>query len=300
MIDHHSRRRYEVRHRTRYSYEADVTTSFERAMLRPRETPHQRVLEHTIEITPEPDLVDESLDAFGNYTHYVEIATPHTELVVAKRSVLEVEWPQVDLAALNRWTVATAAEALTSDPTIDAFQHAAHTLPSRMATLQDPVREYAAGLLPGHRPLGEAIGAVHHEIHAGFTYSQGVTSVSTTLPELLASRAGVCQDFAHLAVSCFRAAGLPARYVSGYIETTPAPGTAKLEGSDASHAWVSVQVPGGAWVDLDPTNNHLADSRYLVTAWGRDYRDVSPLKGIIFTEGSGSKLSVAVDVTRLD
>ncbi len=299
MTDHHSRRRYEVKHRTRYTYTDDVTTSFERAMLRPRETALQTVLEHDIVISPEPDLLEESLDAFGNWTHYVEITTPHTELVVAKRSVVEIAWPLPDLAALNRWTVRSAAEALASDPAVDAFEHAAYTLPSRLATREQAVLDFAASVLPPERPLGEAIEAMHRDIYSGFTYAQGVTSVATTLPEVLASRAGVCQDFAHLGVAAFRAAGLPARYVSGYIETAPAPGTVKLEGSDASHAWVGVQVPGGDWVDLDPTNNHLADSRYIVTAWGRDYRDVSPLKGIIFTEGSGSSLTVAVDVKRL-
>ena len=121
----------------------------------------------------------------------------------------------------------------------------------------------------------------------------------TTLPELLALRQGVCQDFTHLALGCLRAVGLPARYVSGYLETAPPPGRPKLEGSDASHAWASVMVPGGGWVDLDPTNDHLADSRYVVTAWGRDFRDVSPLKGVIFTESSGSSLEVGVDVVRL-
>ena len=106
----------------------------------------------------------------------------------------------------------------------------------------------------------------------------------TTLPELLDLRQGVCQDFTHLALGCLRAVGLPARYVSGYLETAPPPGQPRLEGSDASHAWASVMVPGGGWVDLDPTNDHLADSRYVVTAWGRDFRDVSPLKGVVFTE----------------
>lgn len=299
-LDHHSRRRYEVRHRTQYSYEEDVTASFERAMLRPRETAQQRVLEHSVFIQPSPDVLDESVDAFGNYTHYVEISTPHTELVVLKSAVVEIEWPEKDLAALDRWTVGSAAEAIRGDAAVDAFDLSAYTLPSRMVTFDRDVRAFAVGLLPEGKPLGEAIGDVYRQIYAGFEYKQGATSVSTTLPEVLAARAGVCQDFAHLAVAAFRVAGLPSRYVSGYIETTPPPGQVKLAGSDASHAWVSVMVPGGRWVDLDPTNNHLADSRYIVTAWGRDYRDISPLKGIIFTEGSGSKLTVAVDVTRLD
>ena len=149
-------------------------------------------------------------------------------------------------------------------------------------------------------PVGEAIGTVYHAIYEGFSYTQGATTVATTLPEVINARAGVCQDFAHLAVASFRAVGLPARYVSGYIETYPPPGEEKLAGSDATHAWASVYIPERGWIDLDPTNDQLADSRYLVTAWGRDFRDVSPLKGVIFSESRDSVLDVAVDVTRLD
>lgn len=296
----HERRRYEVRHLTEYSYEDDVTMSFERAMLRPRTTPQQEVLEHAVEILPEPDLLEESVDAFDNFTHYVEISTPHQLLAVHKRSVLQVQWPAVDLAALDSWTVDSAARSLATDPAVCAFDRVAYTLPSRLVTLGAAEKAFAAGLLPQTLPLGQAIERVIGEIYDAFDYKKGVTSVATTLPEVIAARAGVCQDFAHLAAAAFRVVGLPARYVSGYIETSPPPGREKLEGSDATHAWVSVMVPGGHWVDLDPTNNHLADSRYLVTAWGRDFRDVSPLKGIIVTDGKRSSLRVAVTVTRLE
>lgn len=297
--EHHTVRRYEVRHTTTYDYADDVTASFGRACLRPRECPTQRVLEHRIEISPNPDVLDEAIDLFGNPSHYFEVHTPHTRLVVAKNSVIEVNWPLDDLRELDRWTVAQAAAQLPEDPQVDPVEWAAFRLPSPLVTLDDVVRDHARTMLWDERPLGEAIAAVCHEIYTGFTYAKGATTVRTTLPELLATRAGVCQDFAHLAIACFRAVGLPARYVSGYIETQPPPGRPKLAGSDATHAWCSVMVPGGGWIDIDPTNDHLADSRYLVTAGGRDYRDVSPLKGIIFTEGSGSRLSVAVDVLRL-
>lgn len=120
------------------------------------------------------------------------------------------------------------------------------------------------------------------------------------MPDLLDLRTGVCQDFTYLTLACLRSLGLPARYVSGYLETTPAPGRPRLEGADATHAWVSVLTPGGTWVDLDPTNGHLADSRYLVTAWGRDFRDVSPLKGVIYADAPiRSTLTVGVDVLRM-
>ncbi len=298
-LEHHTPRRYEVRHRTEYTYERDVTTSFGRACLRPRDTPTQRVLAHRIDIEPRPDVIDEHLDLFGNFSHHLEISSPHTRLVVTKSSVVEVHQPPLDLASLDRFTVQQAVDAVRSDPAVDPFERAAFVLPSALVTLTDEVVTFARTLLWPERPLGEAIGAVFRGIHSGFNYSAGATTVATTLPELLASRSGVCQDFAHLAVACFRSAGLPARYVSGYIETEPPPGQEKLAGSDATHAWAAVEVPGGSWVDLDPTNDHLTDSRYITTAWGRDFRDVSPLKGVIFTEGGASTLTVAVDVIRL-
>ena len=295
MTDHNSRRRYEVRHRTSYSYSDDVTASFERAMLRPRETEHQKVLDHAIEISPEPDRLDESVDAFGNWTHYVEISTPHTELVVAKRTTVEIAWPLADLAALNAWTVESAAAFLRTAPDVDPFEHAAYTLPSTMVTLEDEVRAFAHELLPGNRPLGEAIEAVYREIYSGFTYSQGVTSVSTTLPEVLAARAGVCQDFAHLGVACLRAVGLPARYVSGYLHPNDhAEVGAPTVGE--SHAWV--QYWDGRWVGVDPTNNLRPGEMHVEVAIGRDYADVPPLHGI-FTGGRASDMFVAVEITRL-
>lgn len=298
--EHHTPRRYEVRHVTTYTYQTPVTASFGRACLRPRDTPHQDIVSHHIEVSPTPDVLDEGEDFFGNFSHYLEIMTPHTELVVAKSSVLDVTWPEVDLAALDQWTVAEAAARLPVDPAVDPVERARYLLPSPLVTLEPVVREYAQTLVWPGRPLGEAIAAVTHVIFRDFTYAKGATTTKTTLPEVLDKMAGVCQDFAHLACAVFRAAGLPARYVSGYIETSPPPGRPKLAGSDATHAWTSVMVPGGQWVDIDPTNNHLADSRYITTAWGRDFRDVSPLKGVIFSEGGGSTLKVAVDVTRLD
>ena len=158
------------------------------------------------------------------------------------------------------------------------------------------VRDFAAEIFTPARPVGLAVRDLVARIHSEFVYRAGVTSVNTTLAEVLALREGVCQDFAHLAVGVLRSIGLPARYVSGYLETRPPPGTPKLVGADASHAWVSVLLPGLGWVDVDPTNDKVVDDSYVVTAWGRDYADVPPLKGVIYTESKKSRLSVAVDV----
>ncbi len=290
-------RTYEVRHRTTYTYDQDVTTCYERGFLRPRETPSQRVSSNQVRVSPQPDLVSEHSDHFGNQSFYVEVRTPHQVLEVTKTSVVRVDWPVVDLTALDRWTVESAAEEIgrTADPaTVSTY-----LLPSALVEVDDAVRDYAATHLAPNRPLGEAILALTHAVFDDFTYTSGVTNVKTTLQELLLDRRGVCQDFTHLALGCLRAVGLPGRYVSGYLETAPPPGQEKLEGADASHAWASVLTPDGTWVDLDPTNDHLADSRYVVTAWGRDFRDVSPLKGVIFTESTTSSLKVGVDVRRL-
>lgn len=299
IAEHHTARRYEVRHRTEYCYADDVTTSFARAFLTPRATAHQQVLEHRVEVTPEVDVHEVHVDLFGNNSHYLEIHTPHRLLSVRKVSVVEVAWPWIDLSAITM-TVGQAASRMVTDPDLDQVERAAYLLPSKLVDLSRAVREFGLSLVWPQRHLGEAIEAVYHRIYADFSYRKGATNTKTTLPEIIAARTGVCQDFAHLAVACFRAQGIPARYVSGYIETAPPPGKPKLEGSDATHAWASVYVPGVGWVDLDPTNNHLADSRYIVTGWGRDFRDVSPLKGVIFTESAESTLEVAVDVIRLD
>lgn len=297
--EHNDPRRYQVVHRTRYRYDAEVTASFARAFLVPRVTPHQQVLDHDVEISPAPDLYEVHTDFFGNHSHYVEIHTPHTQLQVRKSATLAVQWPAADLPSMTI-PVDRTVELVHLDPRIDPVKRASYLLPSPLIELSTPVHEFASGLLDPRMPVGEAIGTVYHAIYEGFSYTQGATTVATTLPEVINARAGVCQDFAHLAVASFRAVGLPARYISGYIETYPPPGEEKLAGSDATHAWASVYIPERGWIDLDPTNDQLADSRYLVTAWGRDFRDVSPLKGVIFSESRDSVLDVAVDVTRLD
>lgn len=290
-------RRYQVRHRTTYTYEGAVDSCYERGFLAPRDTPSQLVLTNTVTIDPEPDLVSEHVDHFGNRSFYVEVRTPHSRLEVTKTSLLDVAWPEPDLARLDQWTMASAAAHIAAHA--DPVERAEFGMSSPLVRLAPVVSEYGAGILEADMPLGQAITALTHAIFTDFAYEPGATTITTTLPDLLRLRAGVCQDFTHLAVGVLRSVGLPARYVSGYLETSPPPGKAKLEGSDASHAWASVMLPDGSWLDFDPTNDHFCDSRYVVTAWGRDFRDVSPLKGVIFADAASSSMSVAVDVTRV-
>ena len=232
--EHNDPRRYQVVHRTRYRYDAEVTASFARAFLVPRVTPHQQVLDHDVEISPAPDLYEVHTDFFGNHSHYVEIHTPHTQLQVRKSATLAVQWPAADLPSMTI-PVDRTVELVHLDPRIDPVKRASYLLPSPLIELSTPVHEFASGLLDPRMPVGEAIGTVYHAIYEGFSYTQGATTVATTLPEVINARAGVCQDIAHLAGASFRAVGLPARYVSGYIETYPPPGEEKLAGSDATH-----------------------------------------------------------------
>ncbi len=291
-------RRYLVEHLTRYRYDAPVEAVYNRGFVRPRDTESQLVLDSELVVSPQPDQVTEHLDYFGNHSTYLETRAPHTEFQVTCRSTVEVDWPVPDLNGFNRHTVAEAARELAADT--DPLLLADFTMPSPLVAIGGAVRGYASEVLDAGRPLGDALVALYTRIHDDFEYRTGATSVKTTLDELLTLRSGVCQDFAHLAVGCLRAVGLPARYVSGYLETAPPPGAEKLQGADATHAWVSVLTPALGWVDLDPTNAQFADSRYIVTAWGRDFTDVSPLRGVVFTEATGSDLTVEVDVTPLD
>ncbi len=172
-------------------------------------------------------------------------------------------------------------------------------LASTLVAVQDDVREFARPSFPPGRPLHEGVIDLSHRIFTDFAFDPGFTDVTTPLTEVLGSRRGVCQDFAHLAIGSLRSLGLPARYVSGYIDTDPPPGEPKLTGSDASHAWLAVYVPGHGWFDVDPTNDQAPPGRHVTVAWGRDYADVAPVRGVVFGPVVNQELDVAVDVTRL-
>jgi transglutaminase-like putative cysteine protease len=249
-------------------------------------------------IDPEPHDYRERTDFYRNRVAHFTVLEPHTRLSITAESIVEVTRPTtVPLAVDQAWE--TVRERLRADPTVDVVGTYDFLFDSPKVAVSPAVAVYAAQSFPPGRPLGEALSELKSRIHDDFAYKPGATSVRTTLSELLERRKGVCQDFAHLAVGCLRSVGLAARYVSGYLETTPPRGQARLVGSDVSHAWASVFVPDGGWVDIDPTNDRFVSDRYVTNAYGRDYGDVSPVKGIIYTESKKNELSVSVDVVPL-
>ncbi|WP_087508534.1 transglutaminase family protein [Cellulomonas iranensis] len=296
-------RTYDLVHRTTYEYPQPVTDSYGRTTMTPRDLPDQRVLSTSLTIDPAPADTGEHVDWFGSTTTYFGVTTPHTRLVVTSRSTLEVSrtvpprdaLPEVGWRAVARAVTAGDLGALRTDAAgLVAVREA--VLPSTHVTFVDEVRDWAAPSFAQDRPLADVVVDLVHRIRTELTYRSGSTTVHTTQAQLLAQGAGVCQDFAHLMIAALRLHGLPARYASGYIETRPRPGRPKLRGADASHAWVSVWLPGHGWLDADPTNDQLVDDRYVVLGWGRDYHDVPPLRGVIFTDGRGATPRVEVDL----
>ncbi|MBU4335258.1 MAG: transglutaminase family protein, partial [Actinobacteria bacterium] len=281
----------------------DVTDSYGRTTLTPRELPDQHRVTMTLDVDPAPADTAEHIDYFGNRTTFFSVTAPHRRLVVTARSRLEVTRVAPDPAALPDVPWERVAAAVRDGDLQAAGVDGAGlvtlremVLPSTHVELDAAVREFAAPSFTPGRPLREVVLDLSGRIRRELTYRTGSTTVHTTQSQLLTQGAGVCQDFAHLAIAALRSYGLPARYASGYLETRPRPGRPKLRGADASHAWLSAWLPGHGWLDVDPTNDTLVDSGYVVLGWGRDYHDVPPLRGVIFTEGAGSTLSVAVDL----
>ncbi len=286
-------RRYRVTHRTEYRYSDVVTSSYGRGFLTPRDTARQRCLSHELRIEPPPADSSISRDAYGNLSTYFHITQAHRVLTVTSVSVVEVNRPAAELydtdSAHAPWEEARPvgpAGALATEFTLDLDP----------PEISDEVRRYAAPSFAPGRPLIEVMRDLALRIHADFTYRSGSTTVSTGVAEVLAARGGVCQDFARLAIACLRANGLAAGYVSGYLATDPPPGKERMIGTDATHAWAAVWTSGDRWLGLDPTNNQLVDERYIIVGRGRDYADVPPLRGIIYTNSQDSAIEVAVDV----
>lgn len=287
--------KYRIIHRTKYSYEGAVTVSHHLARLAPRTLPGQRCPWHELEIQPVPVGRGVHLDSFGNATAYFEIEGKHETLEVTARSLVEVfaaQHPAADSTPpWERVRDACQLEKLAPGSEAGAFRFG-----SPMVPLGREFADYAAMDFPPGRPILEAVLGLTNRIFRDFKFDPRATDVSTPVSEVLKERAGVCQDFAHLMLACLRSLGLPARYVSGYLETAPPPGKVRLTGADASHAWVAVFCGESAgWIDTDPTNNLLPGERHVTVAWGRDFSDVSPLRGVTLGAG-GQKLDVAVDV----
>jgi len=289
--------RYRVTHRTTYSYDEDVSDSLGIAYLVPRELPWQHVVSHDLTLDPVTDDSTTDLDYYGNTATYFQVTSPHRVLDIVATSEVEVTSPTYDPEALAApWE---SARPMHRADVVDAWRAQDFALSSSLADQTAAAHAYAAESLTPGRPIGEAVTEVMHRIHTDFAYDKTATTVSSTVDDIFDKRAGVCQDFAHLTLACLRTHGLAVRYVSGYLATTPPPGKERLVGVDATHAWAAVWIPDGGWLAVDPTNDQWADDRYLTVAWGRDYADVPPVKGVIFTEAKKSTLKVEVDVAPL-
>ena len=291
---------YRVTHRTEYRYESDVVPSYSQLHLVPRDLPGQRLISSTVTIDPEPEDFRERVDYFGNRVAYAAIQQPHRELTVTADSVVRIaDRPSGPSLLGERPWEQVRDEARTSQNG-DRLEAAQFVLDSPLVHASAEFAAYALRSFTPGRPLLQAIAELSSRIHADFTYKPGATTVNTPVAEVFAKRAGVCQDFAHLGIACLRSIGLPARYVSGYLETDPPPGRPKLKGADVSHAWLSVLLGEAGWLEVDPTNDQLVNERYIVTAYGRDYSDVPPLKGVIHTQGKTRRLKVTVDVVAVE
>ncbi len=295
--------RYTVEHLTHYAYTAPVSQSWQLARLTPRALPWQRVVSHQLAIDPAPDERHDAIDSFGNTVVHFGLHGAHRSLQVRMRCEVEVgPRPEVRAAPASVPPSATwegVRDAVRHRPELDGLAAARMTEATPLIPLSEAARCYALPSLTAGRPWLEAVTELMHRIHTEFEFEPGATTVSTRVEEVLDRRRGVCQDFAHLMLACLRGHGLPARYVSGYLLTDPPEGQPRLMGVDASHAWVAAFAPGLGWVEFDPTNDQLADPRYITLAWGCDFADVVPLRGVILGGGS-QDMDVEVSVIPMD
>jgi transglutaminase-like putative cysteine protease len=291
--------KYRVTHTTKYRYSKNVTMCHNVAHLLPRATPQQSCAISELQISPLPTNTSEWSDIFGNRQTSFSIEKPHNELIVTAISEVEVMTASslIDAAFPTTWEQAVAHLESSTDP--ETIETRMYILESEFIEFSEEIRTYGKESFTPDRPLLDAVEDLMHRIFKEFKYDATFSTIATPLVDVLKHRKGVCQDFAHLAIACLRMQGLAARYVSGYLETTPPEGKKRLIGADESHAWFSVFVPHLGWVDFDPTNARIPDEQHITTAWGRDYADVAPLKGVIFGESTKNKLEVFVDVERI-
>jgi transglutaminase-like putative cysteine protease len=290
--------KYRVRHYTEYTYQEPVSTCFNRLCLTPRSFPGHECLSSEVNVVPNVDELTTRTDFFGNNITFLSIFREHKKLKISATSIVDIgnrENAELAYSSPVRWR--NVMDMLYADP--GKFQDVIqYTLPSQYVPYSDVIRAFAEDCLGEDRTLWEVCNDLMHKIYSVLEFKPGFTTINTPVETVVKLRKGVCQDFAHLMIACLRNAGLPARYVSGYIETVPPPGKEKLVGTDASHAWVSVYFPDIGWVEFDPTNNLLPRYKHITTAYGRDYHDVAPIRGIVFSSGE-QRLTVKVDVERL-
>jgi transglutaminase-like putative cysteine protease len=285
--------KYEVTHRTTYHYSEPVTLGHNSSHLTPRTLDRQRCISNRLVILPTPSCLRSWTDYFGNQATYFTVEEEHRELSVTAVSEVAMDGPPTVPDVTCSWE--EARDGLRQYSSAIDLEAAPYVFDSPCVVRDDRLASYAMISFTPGRPLLEAARDLTGRIYREFRYDPAATSVSTPTMEVFEKRRGVCQDFAHLEIACLRSLGLAARYVSGYLLTDPRPGQPKLVGADASHAWLSVFCLGHGWVDLDPTNNVIPEMRHVTVAWGRDYGDVCPIKGV-FLGGGSHWMNVAVDV----
>ncbi len=282
--------RYRVFHKTTYDYAGAVDLASHMLHLLPRPLPHQRVTSAALTADPEPSRVAQGTDHFGNRVAWMFLDRPHGQFEVTLQAEVDVAFPPVPTTATPPWED-IAARAF-SDRT--AWHAAEFAFESPMLAENVAATAYVAISFPPGRPILEGLLHLNSRIRREFTFKGGVTEIDTPVAKVLAQRAGVCQDFTHLLLTGLRGLGLPARYVSGYLRTYPPAGQTTLRGADQSHAWVGAWMGmEHGWIDLDPTNDLVVSEEHVVLAWGRDYGDISPVRGILLGGGRHT-LSVAV------
>ena len=307
--------RYHIRHQTLYRYSADVVHSHQLLHLVPRPAPFQQCLEHALQITPPPRERRDEVDVFGNPMTSIELEHPHRELRVVAEMDVQVHARPVVLAG-DSWPWEAVRDALSyhahAPPSREQLEAAVFRQESPFVRIKHAFMDYAYDCFLAGRPILAAADALSSKLHRDFRYAPGETTISTPLLDVLEQRRGVCQDFAHVMIACLRSLGLAARYVSGYVRRLPRPVIAgdvdaatdsdpqpRAAQDGASHAWIAVYAPPFGWVELDPTNDSRAAADHVAVAWGRDFGDVSPLRGVILGGGT-HELSVNVAVTPLE
>jgi len=290
--------KFRITHSTRYEYEESIPLSHNLVRLRPRDQGTQTCLSHELFVLPAPAVRTVGLDYFGNSVTWFSLQEPHMVLRIAAQSDVQVDPPvRQDFEQSMPWE--QALQILIAAPNRDTLSARQFSFESPYIPLSPDLAEYArASFTPG-RPFLQCLFDLTERIYKDFKFLPGSTAVGTPVADVLRLRRGVCQDFAHLQIGCLRSLGFAVRYVSGYIATQPPPGKERLVGADASHAWLSVFAPGFGWVDFDPTNGVMPSDSHITLAWGRDYEDVGPAKGILIG-GKHHWLDVSVDVVSIE
>lgn len=294
---------YEIYHETKFDYAAIVTFSHNIARLKPKNCSTQKLLKHSLKIDPKPYESNEFVDYFENTNNFMLIRESHKSLTVTAISKVERIEEEINKnfeeLKNSKITYKETKERLSKFNSEDVFAKQYLFETDSIPIANENIRAYALESFKDDRSLFEAVNEFMQRIFTDFKFVSGFSNITTPIDEIFEAKKGVCQDFAQFAIGALKSLGLPARYVSGYIQTNPPEGKEKLFGADASHAWFSVYIPTFGWADFDPTNNKVPNEEYIILGYGRDYLDISPLKGVVQSSGN-SMLGVKVNVKRLD